>query len=240
MKFLWRVVLVIALIAGVGSLYVLSTPQKAVADRLLPAVVLRKDGPVTIVFMGTSLTAGDPWPDRVAALLETCLKHPLRAFRIAQGGATSAWGLDQVDVVIAKAPDLIVLEFAINDADLRRGLSLAESRDNHRSLILQLHQGLPEVPIILMTMNPATGLRRLLRPRLAAYYGLYSDLAEQQAVGLIDLYPRWQARLTIAQDLIAQDLIDGVHPSAQSIDLVIVPVVTDYLGRLQTLMTCEI
>ena len=49
---------------------------------------------------------------------------------------------------------------------------------------------------------------------------------------MIDLYPRWQARLTIAQDLIAKDLIDGVHPSAQSAGLVIVPVVTDYLARL--------
>ena len=67
---------------------------------------------------------------------------PLAGLSHRTGGATSAWGLDQVDVVIAKAPDLIVLEFAINDADLGRGLSLAESRDNHRSLILQLHQGL--------------------------------------------------------------------------------------------------
>lgn len=216
-----------ALIAFVASLFVLPVSQKAVADRLLPAVALRQDRPIRLVFMGTSLTAGDPWPDRVTQRLATCLRHPLQAFRVAQGGVTSAWGLAQVGVVVAKDPDLIVLEFAINDADLRRGLSLAESRDTHRRLILQLRQALPQVPVVLLTTNPATGLRRLLRPRLAAYYGLYSDLAEEQAVGLIDLYPRWQARLTIAQDL-----MDGVHPSAQSTDLVVVPVVTDYLARL--------
>lgn len=227
MKFLWRLGLVIALIAGAGSLYVLSPLQKAVADRQLPAVVLRKDGPVTIVFMGTSLTAGDPWPDRVAALLETCLKHPLRAFRIAQGGATSAWGLDQVDVVIAKAPDLIVLEFAINDADLRRGLSTSESYETHRALIARLKQALPEAQVILMTTNPATGLRRLLRPRLAAYYALYRDLAAEMDLGLIDLYPRW-----LALPQAARGLKDGVHPSAESVAVIIVPTVTTYLGGL--------
>ena len=227
MKSLWRLGLVIALIAGAGSLYVLSPPQKAVADRQLPAVVLRKDGPVTIVFMGTSLTAGDPWPDRVTQQLETCLKHPLRAFRIAQGGATSAWGLDQVDVVIAKAPDLIVLEFAINDADLRRGLSTSESYETHRALIARLKQALPEAQVILMTTNPATGLRRLLRPRLAAYYALYRDLAAEMDLGLIDLYPRW-----LALPQAARGLKDGVHPSAESVAVIIVPTVTTYLGGL--------
>lgn len=213
--------------AGIGSLYFWPLEQKAVADRLLSSSALHKDAPARIVFMGTSLTAGNPWPEAVTTQLEICLKRPMQNFRIAQGGATSVWGLAQVDRVVAKAPYLILLEFAINDADVRRGLSLQDSRDTHRSLILRLQQGVPDAQIILLTMNPATGLRRLLRPRLAAYYALYSDLAETHNIGLIDLYPRWQRRATLAQDL-----IDGVHPQPDSASAVIVPVVTKYLADL--------
>lgn len=213
--------------AGIGSLYFWPLAQKTFADRLLSPSALHKDAPARIVFMGTSLTAGDPWPEAVTAQLEACLKRPLQSFRIAQGGATSSWGLAQVGRVVSKAPDLILLEFAINDADMRRGLSLQDSRDTHRSLILTLQEGVPDARIILMTMSPATGLRRLLRPRLDAYYALYSDLAETHNVGLIDLYPRWQRRATLAQDL-----IDGVHPQPERASEVIVPVVTKYLANL--------
>ena len=223
----WQVGLSGALIAGIAGLYVLSPSPTAFADKPLLPVSVPIEVPVKIVFMGTSLTAGTPWPDAVIAQLEVCLKHPMRAFRIAQGGATSAWGLAQIEKVVASAPDLVILEFAINDADLRRGLSLRQSRDNHLGMILRLQQGLPDARIILMTTNPAAGLRRLLRPRLAAYYALYSDLAEQQTVGLIDMYPRWQARPSLAQDL-----MDGVHPSAASATLVIVPVVTAYVASV--------
>lgn len=227
MSVVWRWGLAVAVIAGIGSLFLLSPPPKEVADRQLSPLVLTETTPVALVFMGTSLTSGDPWPDLVVERLQACVRHPLRAQRIAEGGVTSAWGLSRIDAAIAAAPDLVILEFAINDADLRRGLSLEESRDNHRVLLARLKAGLPDARIILMTTNPATGLRRLLRPRLAAYYGLYRDLAAEMDVGLIDLYPRW-----LALPRAAQGLTDGVHPASDSAASVIVPVVTAYLAGL--------
>lgn len=227
MKALWRWGLAGAVIIWLGNwLLVLPVPGKS-ADRPLPLMALTANTPVTIVFMGTSLTAGDPWPDLVIERLQTCVKRPLHALRIAQGGATSVWGLSRIEQVIAAAPDLVVLEFAINDADLRRGLSLGLSRDNHRAILARLKQGLPEVRIILMTTNPAIGLRRLLRPRLAAYYALYRNLAEEMDTGLIDLYPRW-----LAQPGLAPALTDGVHPAHDGAASVIVPTLTAYLARL--------
>jgi acyl-CoA thioesterase I len=223
----WRWGLAIAVIAGLGSLFLVPPPPEDAVDRPLAPLSLAGDAPVTIVFMGTSLTAGDPWPDLVVERLQACVTHPLRAQRIAEGGVTSGWGLSQIEAAIAAAPDLVLLEFAINDADLRRGLSLSDSRDNHRALLARLKEGLPEARIVLMTTNPATGLRRLLRPRLADYYALYRDLAAEMDVGLIDLYPRW-----LALPRAAQGLTDGVHPAPDSAASVIVPVVTAYLGGL--------
>jgi acyl-CoA thioesterase I len=222
---LWRWGLAVAVIAGLGSLFLVSPLPKEAADRQLSLLALPGRAPVAFVFMGTSLTAGDPWPDLVVERLQACVTHPLRAQRIAEGGVTSAWGLSQIEAAIAAAPNLLLLEFAINDADLRHGLSLEESRDNHRAMLARLKEGLPEARIILMTTNPATGLRRLLRPRLAAYYAQYRTLAAEMDVGLIDLYPRW-----LALPRAAQGLTDGVHPAPDRAALVIVPVVTAYLG----------
>lgn len=227
MSVVWRWGFAIAVIAGLGSLFLYSPVPKEAADRQLSPLSLTGMAPVTLVFMGTSLTAGDPWPDLVVERLQACITHPLRAQRIAEGGVTSAWGLSRIEAAIAVVPDLVLLEFAINDADLRRGLSLSESRDNHRAMLARLKDGLPKARIILMTTNPATGLRRLLRPRLAAYYAFYRDLAAEMDVGLIDLYPRW-----LALPQAAQGLTDGVHPSPHSAAAVIVPVVTAYLGDL--------
>ena len=218
--------LAVAVIAGLCSLFLVPPLPKA-ADRPLSPIALPDPALVKIVFMGTSLTAGYSWPDLVASRLQACLAASLHVLRMAEGGVTSVWGLARIEAVIAEAPDLVVVEFAINDSDLRLGLSLQQSRDNHRALLSRLKQALPEARIILMTTNPATGLRRLLRPRLASYYALYHDLAAEMDLGLIDLYPRW-----LALPQAAQALTDGVHPSTESAVAVIVPTVTAYLGGL--------
>ena len=227
MRTAWRWGLSAALIVWLGSLLVFSPYPKTISDRSLPAGTLQDAAPATIAFMGTSLTAGSPWPDRVAEALAKCVIHPVRPLRFAQGGATSVWGGLQIEAVIAAAPDIIMMEFAINDADLRRGLSLTESGDNHHAILTRLQQGLPGVRIVLMTTNPALGVRRLLRPRLPAYYALYHRLAAEHNTGLIDLTPRW-----LAKPHLAQELTDGIHPTDIAALSVVVPVVTAYLGGL--------
>ena len=227
MTAIWRWGFAVALIFCSGSLLVFPSYPKAIADRMLPAWPLQGDTPVTIAFMGTSLTAGSPWPDRVAAALSVCLARPVRALRFAQGGATSVWGRGQTAAVIAAAPDIVVVEFAINDADLRHGVSLAASADNHAAILDGLRQGVPEGFVVLMTTNPARGMRQLLRPRLPAYYGLYHRLAADKDVGLIDLTPRW-----LAVRNMAQSLPDGVHPTDAAALAVVGPVMTAYLARL--------
>ena len=166
MTAIWRWGIAAALIVWFGSMFVLSSYPKEAADRLLPAEPLPGNAPIAIAFMGTSLTAGSLWPDRAAEALAVCVARPVRALRFAQRGATSVWGIEQIEAVIAAAPDIVVMEFAINDADVRRGLSLAASADNHHAILTRLKQGLPEARVVLMTTNPALGLRRLLRPRL--------------------------------------------------------------------------
>jgi len=183
--------------------------------------------PLRLAVFGTSLTAGSHWPEATAAALERCLDRPVTLIRVARPGAGSAWGLAETARVAAAAPDIVLIEFAINDADLRDGIGLEASAANHRAILAALAQARPEARLVLMTMSPAERLRGLLRPGLARHYAAYRALAAETGAGLVDLYPRWRALPQAARGL-----ADGLHPTDAAAQAVILPVLVPYLARL--------
>lgn len=199
-----------------------SAPPSAPIDRALtPVSPARAAGErLRLVAFGTSLTAHYDWPDALAAALERCRGAPVRMERIAMGGADTAWALAALPRVLAAAPDVILIEFAVNDADLRRRTGLATSRARHLALVDTVRAALPETRIVLMTMSPATGFKRLLRPRLPAYNAMLHALARAEGLGLADLAPRWHG----------VTLPDGVHPRPEDAARIIVPPLTALLG----------
>jgi lysophospholipase L1-like esterase len=219
---------VVALLVLVGpvialaALDVLSMPSSP-HDRMIPHGATTTDG-VNISVVGTSLTDYYPWPELLAQRLRSDLDRPIRMSRVAKGGATSEWGAASLDDIVAQEPDIVLIEFAINDADLRHLLTRRQSTENHRRLIAGLRSANPSVDIVLVTMSPAYGVRRLLRPRLAGYYESYRQLAREADTGLIDLYPRW-----LAYEDRRQALPDGVHPTEAASNRLIVPTVATYL-----------
>jgi len=223
-----RWVLLIGAVALVGSVVTLVVLEL----RRMPASPHDREiayspgpaGEVAISIVGTSLTAYYDWPDLLADRLETSLDRPVRVSRVAKGGETSGWGLQNIGDIVSQAPDIVLIEFAINDADLRRRISLGTSIENHRRLIAGLRRADPSVAIVLVTMSPAYGLRRALRPRLAGYYDAYRQIAQDTDTGLIDLYPRW-----LADDARRQAIPDGVHPTEAASSNLIVPTVASYL-----------
>lgn len=190
------------------------TPQ----HRPLPALSTATT-PLNITVFGTSLSAGPGWPDDLGQALETCLKRPVNISRIARPGGGSGWGLTRLADVLATQPDLLILEFAINDADLRDGVWLKTSVGQHQQLILKLRTMAPQTQVLLMTTNPAYGLRGLLRPRLRAYYQSYRRLAATLDTGLADVYGHW-----LAADKSLRRFPDGLHPTDGAAKAVILPV----------------
>lgn len=204
------------------------TPPAAPADRLVTPAPAVPGTPMTLAVFGTSLTARSKWPEAVAEGLGRCLDRPVRLVRVAEPGALSSWGVGRVADVVAASPDLVLLEFAINDADLRDGLSLAESEANHRAMIAALQAALPEARVVLLTMNPAQGARGLMRPFLPRYYAAYGPIAAETGSGLIDLNARW---LSLPRD--RRGLADdGLHPDEAAVQAVVVPAVIDQLGLM--------
>lgn len=214
-----------ALLAGVAALWMLR-PEPVPHDRPI-TLSLPEGRPLRITIWGTSLSHEEIWPSTLRLSLQKRLKHPVDLNIVAWPGAGSRWGQEQAHRVAEHAPDWVLIEFAINDADIRDGQGLVGARRSHATLVQELRALQPQADIVLLTMSPAQGLRGLLRPRLEAHYRQYRELAEALDLGLADLYPRWLALPRAARGLQA----DGLHPDPHTAARIIVPVMTDYLLR---------
>lgn len=181
--------------------------------------------PLTVVAFGTSLTSQQPWVGELGAVLSACLARPVTVQDIARPGAASDWAVGQLGRVNSLDPDLILVEFAVNDAALDKGLPLARARRNHEAILAGLAGEGGRRQIVLMTTNPVFGVRRLARPLLPSYYGLYAELAEDHNQAFLNLLPRWRAI-----DGARRRTQDGLHPDPAVAASVIVPGVLSILG----------
>lgn len=183
-----------------------------------------------MVVLGTSLSHRAAWPDQLAEALPGCGLDPVT--RITRPGAGSDWGRDQLDAVAAAGPALVLIEFAINDADITDGLWLSESRQNHRDIALGLREWLPEARLVFLSMNAAHGLKGLLRPRLGRFYAMTAAVAAETGVDFVDLHQVWRAaparRAAIP---------DGLHPTDEGFAAIALGPLTTALAGI---MACEV
>jgi acyl-CoA thioesterase I len=177
-----------------------------------------------IVALGTSLMASPGWTDKVRSLVEQCARAPVALDVVAKSGATSRWGLAQTPKLIADGIDVLLMEFAANDSNLRRFVSLSESRSNHEEIIRAVRKAHPSAKIFLVAVSPTWGPRGfLIRPWLERYYALYAQLAETEGVDFIDARPRWD------MSTIRETVPDGLHPTPQAMQRILAPYVADRL-----------
>ncbi|MDH5797745.1 MAG: SGNH/GDSL hydrolase family protein [Paracoccaceae bacterium] len=167
--------------------------------------------PLNVAVMGTSLSANSSWPESLTEKLSECLVRDVQLFRFASAGANSNWGVFQVDAVKNVSPHVVLIEFAINDADILDGTGLSRSRQNHTNMIDSLLQDGAEPLVVLLSVSPARGLRSITRPTIARYYTAYRDLAARDRVAMADLAPLWQ-EIVERRDL-AELIPDGIHPA---------------------------
>ncbi len=169
-----------------------------------------------IAFLGTSITANSDWPDYLVEQLQYLSNIPIETVRIAKPGAGSAWGLTQISELIQENPDLAIVEFAVNDADLFDGVSLKVSISQQRKILSYLHAA--KIRVLFLSTNPASGFRSWIRPKLGAYYNALGNLANETGTGFVDGYARW---LSLSAEI--GRIPDGLHPSASQMRSIIVP-----------------
>lgn len=165
-------------------------------------------GERTLVFLGTSLTAGYglapdlAFPSLVADRVRDA-GLPFRVVNAGVSGETSAGALRRIDWLLQQPFDVLVIETGAND--MLRGIDPAATGENIQAIIDQVRARRPAVRIVLAGM--------LAMPNLGAEYtesfeALYPRLAEENGITLIPFLLEGVA----AQPELNQ--ADGIHPNA--------------------------
>lgn len=184
-----------------------------------PAAALQSEA-MKIVTFGTSLTARGGWQEPLRRALSACRDSEVTIVNLAKSGMASDWGVTQIDKVLAERPDVVLVEFAVNDAALDRFLSLSESGANMEEIVTRLKAGESRPAVYVMAMSPVSGLRGLIRPFLGQYEDRHAEIARRLGVGFIDHRPAWAA---LSAEEIATAIADGTHPDPETAGRVMLP-----------------
>ncbi|MBI5766458.1 MAG: SGNH/GDSL hydrolase family protein [Verrucomicrobia bacterium] len=203
------------------------TAAESSAPRFITA--LRAGRPQHVVIYGTSLSKGGVWVPQLQASLDAAFSGLVKLTNSARGGQHSGWGAANVDAaVVAQKPDVVFIEFAINDAVTRFDLSLDNVRHNVDTILDRITTMLPRCEIILQIMNPAVGKPEgdpSHRRNQDAYQQLYRDAAQRRGLLLIDHSTAWNRLLREQGEAGFKKLVpDGVHPNADGWRQVVMPV----------------
>ncbi|KQO69360.1 SGNH/GDSL hydrolase family protein [Methylobacterium sp. Leaf89] len=186
--------------------------------------------PLTVVTVGTSLTSRGGWQEALERQLSVRLMRPVFVQIVARAGETSLWGCANLEAVVALKPDVVLVEFAANDAALQRRLSLGRSLVAMRTILERLLSCTPRPRVVVMAMNPVSGLRGLVRPRLTTYIAAHRDLAWALGAEFLDHRPAWNRLGRAAR---ARAIPDGLHPIPAEAAAIMVPALVEHLGRSQ-------
>ena len=184
---------------------------------------------ITLAALGDSLTAGwglpaaDAYPAKLArALAEKGQTVTILNFGIS--GDTTAGGLARLNMVLAAAPDGVILELGAND--MLRGMDPAIPRANLDAIMKRLSDA--HIPVMLCGIRAMRNYGRAYAEELTA---VYADLAKKYDAAL---YPSFLNGVTGVPGM---TLPDGLHPTAEGVAEMVrrsLPAVETLLDRLGT------
>ncbi len=191
-----------------------------------------------IVYYGTSLTAAGAWTRLLTE--ELAGRFPGLVIASNQGGSGmhSGWGLEHVDErVVALAPDVVFMEFSMNDAVERFHIPSQQAKDNLNQMIDRILEARPDCEIILQIMNPVVGHPEgdpSWRSTLPECQDNYREVAVERGLLLIDHMPAWTRLLDRDASTFNQYVPDGVHPSEAGWLAIVMPELKAKLGLPRT------
>ncbi len=230
-------------VAPAGNESSLGTVTKAVATNgvLKTSTFTRKlagGTPQRIVLFGTSLTAEGAWVAQMQSVVDSA--YPGLATWINSGGLGKAsdWGVTNLQTkVIDQNPDVVFIEFSVNDAAVVLNVSRAQALANLATIVNGIRAARPNCQIILQVMNPVD--RRDTdtyspRPNLAQYQQDYRNFAASNGLQCIDHMPAFQALLDEGSDSYRLYVPDGLHPSTEGFARYLTPVLLQAIGLAPT------
>lgn len=195
------------------------------AKEPLPVTVfknLEAGKPQTVITYGTSLTHKGAWTTSLKEYFDTQFPEKVTFVNSAKSGMTSDWGVENLNErVLSKKPDLVFIEFSMNDAATKHQISVEKSQANLDHIVKALRAQNPQVDIVLQTMNVAWDSPRMPekkfgseRPNLEAYYEVYRRYAREHHLPLVDHYPNWLKLQKEEPEKFQKAVPDGIHPGS--------------------------
>lgn len=191
---------------------------------------------VKIAALGTSLTGGTwRWFDVLQEWLDKDYPGQLTYFNEGVGASASSYppgksGIEKAKVVVKYQPDVVFIEFAVNDSYKPYDISLNNSRCNLENIIQTLRETNQGVEIILQTMNVVIDMPELdmvestKRAELPRYLKMYKKVAKKNNLLLVDHYTNWKRYLKKEGRVEYIKLVtDGIHPNLEGYRMILLP-----------------
>lgn len=168
-----------------------------------------RSGAPTVVFVGTSLTAGlglDPdsaYPALVDRRADSA-GLPIEVVNAGLSGETSAGALRRIDWLLTGPGDVVVIETGANDG--LRGLNVDSTRANISAILRKVKAAKPEATLLLMQMEAPPNLGASYT---GAFRAMFPALAREHGATLVPFLLEGVAgKASLNQP-------DGIHPNEQ-------------------------
>ena len=183
-----------------------------------------------IVAYGTSLTADGVWVDELRLALSKRYPGLATVRNAGASGMWSQWGIDNLEErVLSHKPDMVFLEFSINDAYLPYETGTEQSGERLKLMMDRIWETNPLCDVVVLTMNPPVGEHLQNRPHIEDYYEVYRQIAWERKLPMIDHHAVWKAIWMSDKERFEKLVPDGIHPSPEGERAVIVPGIEDLL-----------
>jgi acyl-CoA thioesterase-1 len=182
-----------------------ASPAAGAATNATPA-----DSTRTLLFLGTSLTAGlglDP-DEAYPSLIQRKLDSARLAYRVVNAGVsgeTSSGLLRRVDWLLQQKLDVVVIETGANDG--LRGVPVEAMRENLQQIIARIRAAQPSVKVVLVQME---ALPNMGKSYTDSFHASFPLLARQNPG--VTLIPFLLEGVAGERDL---NQADGVHPNEE-------------------------
>jgi acyl-CoA thioesterase-1 len=174
-----------------------------------PGGTSRATGPLRVLFVGTSLTAGlglDPdsaYPAVIQRLADSA-RVPITTVNAGVSGETSAGALRRIDWVLREPVDVLVLETGANDG--LRALRVDSTRANLEAILTRARQAHPAARLVLVQMEAPPNLGPQYTGR---FRGMFRDVAEATGATLTPFL------LDSVAGVATLNQGDGIHPNEE-------------------------
>ena len=193
-----------------------------------PSPARAANGPIQLVVLGDSLTAGYLLSQQAAfpAVLEKALRASGIDVDIANAGVsgdTARGGLERLDWAVPEGTEAVILELGAND--MLRGLDPARTQDSLDQIITRLKARKIRVFLVGMLASPALG-----REYGETFNAIYQALAAKHG---LPRYPFFLEGVTGNRALVLED---GLHPNRAGVEQMvrsILPMIRTFLDGIR-------